>query len=232
MLTMFIRSIILYLAALIAMRLMGKRQVGQLQPFELVVVIMIAELAATPMSSIGMPLLWGLLPMMALLICHGLFTFLDMRFPAFSRLLGGEPTVLIRDGVICEAALRRTGISLTDLMEASRVGGQQDISQVATAVLEPSGTISVFPNAQNRPLTPQDVSCRVQHEGLPLPLILDGDLHRGNLELSGLEEKQLRALVLNMGLGTIPEVLLLTLSSGGKVHAQGKENDKVVDTVL
>lgn len=232
MLAMFIRSIILYLVAILAMRLMGKRQVGQLQPFELVVVIMIAELAATPMSSIGTPLLWGILPMAALLICHGIFTFLDMRVPAFSRLLGGEPTVLIRDGVICESSMRRSGLSLTDLMEAIRIGGQQDIAQVATAVLEPSGAISVFPKAQNRPLTPMDVDCRVSAEGLPLPLILDGDVHSDNLADSGLEEKQLRALVLNMGLGSIPEVLLLTLAPDGKVHAQSKENSRVVDTLL
>lgn len=232
MLTMFIRSILLYVIAVTVIRLMGKRQVGQLQPFELVVVIMIAELAATPMATIGTPLLWGILPMIALLICHGIIEFLDMRWPAFSRMMGGEPTVLIRDGVICTTSMRRSGISLPDLMEAVRLGGQQDIAQVATAILEPSGGITVFPKAINRPLTPQDVSCQVEPEGLPLPLILDGAIHPGNLRSAGLEPKQLSALVLNMGLGTVPDVLLLTLSPGGRVHAQSKKDGRVVDTTL
>jgi len=232
MLTMFIRSILLYVTAVTVIRLMGKRQVGQLQPFELVVVIMIAELAATPMATIGTPLLWGILPMIALLICHGIIEFLDMRWPAFAKLMGGDPTVLIRDGVICTASMRRSGVSLPDLMEAVRLGGQQDIAQVATAILEPSGGITVFPKAVNRPLTPQDVSCRVAPEGLPLPLILDGAIHPGNLRSAGLEPKQLRALVMNIGLGTVPEVLLLTLSPDGRIHAQSKKDGRVVDTML
>lgn len=231
MLTMFVRSVVLYLVSVLALRLMGKRQVGQLQPFELVVVILIAELAATPMSSVGVPLLWGILPMAALIMCHGFITFLDMRFPAFSKLMGGEPTVLIRDGAICESALRRTGVSLPDLMEAMRLAGQQDIAQVATAILEPSGQVSVFPHAANRPLTPQDMQRSVQEEHLPLPLVLDGQVHQENLAVSGLQEKQLRALVVEMGLGSVSEVLLLTLNEN-KIHAQGKGNTRVVDTTL
>lgn len=229
--TMFVRSVVLYLVAVVALRLMGKRQVGQLQPFELVVVIMIAELAATPMSSVGVPLLWGILPMAALIMCHGVITFLDMRFPSFAKLLSGEPTVLIRDGAICEEALRRTGVSLPDLMEAMRLAGEMDIARVGTAVLEPSGQISVFPRAESRPLTPGDIQCRVREDQLPLPLILDGEIHAENLAHAGLSEARLRALLVEMGLGSAAQVLLLSLNQG-RLHAQGKGSRRVIDRAL
>ncbi len=151
MLTVFARAVILFAAAVIAMRLMGKRQVGQLQPFELVVVIMIAELAATPMGSVGVPLLYGILPMLALVICHGLLTFFSMKSERLRVWLCGRPTVLIRNGVICERQLRKTSFTLNDLMEELRMGGIQDPAEVATAVLETSGTVSVFPKADSRP---------------------------------------------------------------------------------
>lgn len=220
MLTVFVRSVLLYAAAVLALRVMGKRQIGQLQPFELVVVIMIADLAATPMGSVGIPLLYGLLPMAALVMCHGLITWLDMRCPRFAKWISGEPTVLIRNGVICEQALKKMGLSVSDLMEAARVGGQQDIAQVGTAVLEPSGHISVFPKAQARPVTPADLKLRCEPEGLPLPLILDGEVHSGNLADAGMTMQQLRAVVLAMGLGAISDVLLLVQCSDGSFYGQ------------
>ena len=117
MLTVFVRAVILFLTSVLAMRMMGKRQVGQLQPFELVVAIMIAELAATPMGSVGVPLLYGLLPMAALIICHGVLSFVGMKSERFRAWLCGRPTVLIRNGVICEKQLRKSSFTLNDLME-------------------------------------------------------------------------------------------------------------------
>ena len=120
MLTVFVRAVILFLTSVLAMRMMGKRQVGQLQPFELVVAIMIAELAATPMGSVGVPLLYGLLPMAALIICHGVLSFVGMKSERFRAWLCGRPTVLIRNGVICEKQLRKSSFTLNDLMEELR----------------------------------------------------------------------------------------------------------------
>lgn len=144
MLTIFLRSVILYAASLLAMRAMGKRQVGQLQPFELVVVIMIAELAATPMGGVGIPILYGLLPMAALVVCHGLLTALCMKSEHVRVWLCGQPTVLVRNGVICEKQLRACAVDLNDLMEAMRAGGILDPLEVGTAVLEPGGTSPSF----------------------------------------------------------------------------------------
>ena len=158
MLTIFTRSVLLYIASVLAMRAMGKREVGQLQPFELVVVIMIAELAATPMGGVGIPLLYGILPMVALVVCHGIITALCMRCQWFRTWLSGQPTVLMRNGVICEKQMRKTAMDLNDLMEAIRTAGILDPAEVGTVVLEPGGQVNVFPKADYRSVTPKDMN--------------------------------------------------------------------------
>jgi uncharacterized membrane protein YcaP (DUF421 family) len=164
----------LYIASLLAMRAMGKREVGQLMPFELVVVIMIAELAATPMGGVGIPLLYGLLPMVALVVCHGLITAVCMKWQPFRAWMSGQPTVLMRNGVICEKQMRKSSMDLNDLMEAIRTAGILDPAEVGTVILEPSGQVNVFPKADFRSVSPDDLRLTVSREGLPLPLVMDG----------------------------------------------------------
>ena len=216
MLTIFLRSVILYAASLLAMRAMGKRQVGQLQPFELVVVIMIAELAATPMGGVGIPILYGLLPMAALVVCHGLLTALCMKSERVRVWLCGQPTVLVRNGVICEKQLRACAVDLNDLMEAIRAGGILDPLEVGTAVLEPGGNISVFPKADSRPLMPSD-----------LPLILDGEVQTENLQRGQLSLSWLMGQIRALGFEGAQDVLLLCLNTQGMLLAQGKGRTQV-----
>lgn len=223
MLTILVRSVILYAGAVLALRLMGKRQVGQLQPYELAVVIMIAELAATPMGSVGIPLLYGVIPICALLACHGLLTWISAKSQRWDAVISGEPTVLIRDGVICGEALRKMGLSVTELMEAVRLGGQMDVSRVGTAVMEPSGRISVFPKSSQRALTPEDMQIDPGREDLPLPLVIDGRLHAGNTRLAGLDEQAVRRLLAELGVGDIREQLLFLRTCDGSFHAQRRD---------
>ncbi len=222
MLTIFTRSVILYAASLLAMRVMGKRQVGQLQPFEVVVVIMIAELAATPMGGVGIPLLYGILPMIALAVCHGLISWSCMKSQRVRRWFCGQPTVLIRNGVICEKQLRKSAVDLNDLLEAMRTGGILDPAEVGTAVLEPGGQISVFPKAAYRPLTPEDMSMLVSREGLPLPLVMDGEVQRENLTRGGLTEVWLREEAEKAGYQNMDDVFFLCLNTQGEMLIQGK----------
>ena len=222
MLTIFVRSVILYAAAVLAMRLMGKRQVGQLQPFEIVVVIMIAELAATPMGGVGIPLLHGILPMAALLICHSVISALCMKSERFRGWMSGQPTVLVRNGVICEEEMRKMSMTLGDLMEAMRTGGILDPSELGTAVLETGGQLNVFPKAPNRPVTPQDMAMQPAHEGLPLPLILDGETQHSNLSLGSLDEAWLVAQMRQLGYAGPGEVLFACLNTQGQMIVQGK----------
>ncbi len=226
MLTIFTRSVLLYIASLLAMRAMGKRQVGQLQPFELVVVIMIAELAATPMGGVGIPLLYGILPMIALVVCHGVITALCMRFQPFRKWMSGQPAVLMRNGVICEKQMRKCAMDLNDLMEAVRTAGILDPAEVGTIVLEPGGQVNVFPKADFRSVSPNDMKLKVLPEGLPLPLVMDGVIQRDNLERGCLSEEWLCKKAAECGYSSLEEVLFLCLNSQGEMLIQGKGKTK------
>lgn len=226
MLTIFTRSVLLYFASVLAMRAMGKREVGQLQPFELVVVIMIAELAATPMGGVGIPLLYGILPMIALVVCHGVITSLCMRFQPFRAWLSGQPTVLMRNGVICEKQMRKSAMDLNDLMEAIRTAGILDPAEVGTVVLEPGGQVNVFPKADFRSVSPNDMKLKTPPEGLPLPLVMDGLIQQDNLKRGNLTEKWLREKAREIGYPDLSQVLFLCLNTQGEMLIQGKGQTK------
>ncbi len=226
MLTIFARSVLLYIASLLAMRAMGKRQVGQLQPFELVVVIMIAELAATPMGGVGIPLLYGILPMVALVVCHGVITALCMRFQPFRKWMSGQPAVLMRNGVICEKEMRRSAMDLDDLMEGIRTAGYLDPAEVGTVTLEPGGQVNVFPKADFRSVSPNDMKLNVPAEGLPLPLVMDGVIQRDNLKRGRLTEAWLREKARETGFPDLSQVLFLCLNTQGEMLIQGKGKTK------
>ena len=226
MLTIFTRSVLLYIASLLAMRAMGKREVGQLMPFELVVVIMIAELAATPMGGVGVPLLYGIVPMIALVVCHGLITALCMKWQPFRAWMSGQPTVLMRNGVICEKQMRKSAVDLNDLMEAIRTAGILDPAEVGTVVLEPGGQVNVFPKADFRSATPADMRLTVPHEGLPLPLVMDGVIQQDNLKRGQLSESWLREKAAECGHPDLSQVLFLCLNTQGEMLVQGKKKKK------
>ncbi len=222
MLTIFTRSVLLYIVSLLAMRAMGKREVGQLQPFELVVVIMIAELAATPMGGVGIPLLYGILPMVALVVCHGIITALCMRFESFRKWMSGQPTVLMRNGAICEKQMRKSAMDLNDLMEGIRTAGVLDPAEVGTVILEPGGQVNVFPKAAYRPVAPHDTHLSVPEEGLPLPLVMDGVIQQDNLTRGRLSEDWLRKSARDAGFSDLTQVLFLCLNTQGEMLIQGK----------
>lgn len=226
MLTVFLRSVILFLLAVLFMRVMGKRQVGQLQPFELVVAIMIANLAVTPMADVGIPLLYGIVPMMGLTLLHGLFTILSMKSQKLRDLFSGTPTVLIRNGVIQVKELQKLCFTLSDLLEEIRTGGIMNPSDVDAAIMETSGKVSVFPKAQKRPLTPEDMSVQTGYEGMPLTLILDGALQEKNLGAGSIPEEWFREILTRHGFPAYKDVLLCSLGTNGKLFLQGRHADQ------
>lgn len=227
MMTMFLRAMILFVSAVVSMRLMGKRQVGQFQPFELVVAIMIAELAATPMENVGTPMLYGLVPMMALVVLHGLMTLLAMKSQWWRRLINGEPTVLVKEGVIQQEALEKLCFSLSDLMEELRMSGILDMAQVGTAIMETSGQVSVFPKAEQRPLTPEDLNMPVKQEGIPVPLVLDGKLQSAHLTSAGLTEERFKRQLKGLGFKDFGEVLFASLNPAGEMLVQGYQAGQI-----
>lgn len=219
MLMVFVRAMVMYIVVMLTMRIMGKRMIGQLQPFELAVAMLMADLAAAPLSDLGIPLLYGIVPMLALLFVHSTITLLSCKLPVVRRLVSGKATVLIKDGVIDYQELKRQCYSINDLMEALRVAGQLDVSQVGTAILETNGQLSAFPDPRFRPVNTQEMNVRPDPEGAPVVLMLDGRADDENLRLLGRDMHWLRARLDDLGLEA-RRTLLCTLDPGGVLYAQ------------
>lgn len=216
-----VRSVVLVCFAVLAMRMMGKRQIGQLQPFELVISIMIADLASTPMESLDTPLWRGVVPLLTTVALHQLFTFLSLKSQWLRAFFSGRPTVVIRDGQIDYKALEELCFNLNDLLEELRTGGVLSPTEVGTAIMETSGKLSVFPKSQHRPVTPQDLNIPTGYEGIPLTLVLDGQLEKHNLTLCGRDEPWLAKQLSAMGFAQRQKVLLCYLDTDGAISAYG-----------
>ena len=221
MITAFIRTVILYFFIIIGMRLMGKRQIGELEPSELVLTMMISDLAAVPMQDFGIPLLSGLLPILTLLALSLLLSQLSLRSLRLRALICGTPAVLIQNGVLQQTAMRRNRYTIDELMEELREQGFSRVEDVKYAVLENSGQLTVFPWTAQQPPTAEledDVT-------LPVVLINDGRLIRRNLTACGRDEAWLRKQLSRQKIASPKEVFLLTLDEQGQVFCVRKEQE-------
>ena len=221
MVAILIRTLFLVSFAVLAMRMMGKRQIGQLQPFELVIAIMIADLASSPMESLDTPLWRGVVPLLATVALHQLFTLLSLKSQRLRAFFSGRPTVVIRDGRIDPRALEKLCFNLNDLLEELRTGGILTPTEVGTAIMETSGKLSVFPLGSKRPVTTEEMGVRTGYEGIPLTLVLDGQLEKNNLPLCGRTEIWLAKRLQEMGFASAREVLLAYLDTDGRLTAHG-----------
>ncbi len=222
MLVVFARTVILYLLVVITMRLMGKRQIGQLQPFELVVAIMISELAAVPMQNTGIPLVNGIIPILTLLAAQLLTSFISLKSVTLRAIICGRPSILIENGKINENMLRNEMYSLNDLLEQLRSKNIPNIADVEFAILETNGQLSVIPKSQKRPATPEDFCISTKYEGLPLDLVIDGIVIEKSLKKAGLSEDWLKNELSGQGVKDVREVLFASLDTGGKLYFQLK----------
>lgn len=219
MLTIFFRGIILYLVMIATMRLTGKHQLGQFQPYEFALAIMVADLLATPMSDISTPLLHGVLPILALYITNGALTLACMKSDRIRAFVSGKPSVVVSRGVINRQELDRLCMSLSDLQEGLREAGLLDPSSVGTAIVETDGNITAFPHAAKRTVTAEDLNIKPGYEGLPLVLIENGRLQKRNLQMTGKDEAWLTALLKHYGL-EIAGVTIASLDTQGGLHVQ------------
>ena len=215
MVAILVRSLFLVSFAVLAMRLMGKRQIGQLQPFELVIAIMIADLASSPMESLDTPLWRGMIPLLATVALHQLFTLLSLKSQRMRAFFSGRPTVVIHNGQIDVKALEKLCFNLNDLLEELRTGGILSPTEVGTAIMETSGKLSVFPKSSFRPVTPADLNLPTGYEGIPLTLVLDGQIEKHNLSLCGHDERWLAHQLEKLGFAQRQKVLLCYLDTDG-----------------
>ncbi len=219
----FYRTVFLYLAVLLAVRIMGKREVGQLSAFDLVVAIMIAELAAMAMEKTDMPLYQGMIPILTLVLLEILFSWLSLKSHTVRRLIDGVPSIVISNGEIVEKELRRLRYNISDLLGQLRQKDVCNIADVQFAVLETSGELSVVLKADKRPLTPGDLGLPTGYEGLPAPLIFDGKLHSKNLAKIKLDEAWLISELKKKGVAKIEDVLFASLDCQGQLYVSRKD---------
>ena len=222
MLINFVRAIIIYLIVLIVMRLMGKREIGQLQPFELAISIMIADLASILMTDPGVPIFNGIVPILGLLAMHLVITVLNIKSVRIRKITCGKPTVLVYRGKIDEEALKRERFTISELQERLRVKDVFNLGDVEFAILETNGEISVIQKPNKRNSIPEDFGIMPEYEGMPYDLIVDGKIMSENLNKIGKDEKWLYKQVVKFK--TTPEnVLIATMDGKGNFFCQEKE---------
>ena len=222
MLTGFIRAIILYLLIIAGIRLMGKRQVGELEPSELVLSLIIADLAAVPMQDFGIPLLAGVIPILTLLALTMLLSVLTMKSLGFRALLCGRPSVVIRRGEIDQGEMRRNRLTVDELLEELRSQGYASPAGVAYAILETNGQLSVLPWERESPPRQGQLGLEVRERGLPLVLISDGRLLSQNLAACGYGEDWLKEQLRRQGFQA-EEIFLMTVDEAGGIYLAPKQ---------
>lgn len=227
MATAFLRTVILYFLIMAGLRLMGKRQIGELEPSELVLTMMLSDLATVPMQDYGIPLLSGVIPILTLLSLSMLLSELSLCSIRFRRLLCGSPTVLIDRGKLRQDAMRKNRFTIDELLEELRGQGICDLNDVKYAILENSGQLSILPWPETQPPSAKDLGKNVPDSvTLPVILVNDGRLITRNLEQCQKSEEWLKKLVQKQGLANYCDVFLLTLDGNGKIYCLPKERFK------
>lgn len=219
----FLRTIIMYILVIVVMRLMGKRQIGQLQPYEVVIALMISDLAAMPMQDSSVPLLSGIIPILSLLFSQLIISFILLKSKKARQVICGKPCVLLLNGKIIEENLRGEMYNLDDLMEALRIGGYPNPADLSLVVLETGGSISIVPKGSASYLTPEDMKMG-KGDTYYWDLIKDGDMDRKNMIYAGVDEKQLHKAVCGAGARGVKDVLYCNVDNNGNFSVQLKEN--------
>ena len=224
MILIFVKSIILYTIVLIVMRCMGKREIGQMQPFELAIAIMIADLATTPMTEIGIPLLYGIIPILGLLFMHIIISLGNLKSIRMREFICGKPRILIYRGKIDEEALKTENFTINELQERLRVNNVNNLGDVEFAILETSGQISVVLKPEKRALKPEDFKIDAKYEGISYDLVIDGKIMEDNLKKLGKSRAWLEKEVGKFNMKP-EEALVIVLNGDKTIFCQKKEEN-------
>lgn len=223
MILSYIRTVVLYLVLIFTIRMMGKRQIGQMEASEFVVTMLIANLASIPMQDSGIPLFSGLVPILTVLGLELVLSGLMLRSIALRRLLCGKPVILIENGKILQSNLRATRMTIDELMGHLRLKDVLDIKTVQYAILETNGNLSVFPYPANRPASAKEAGIPVKQQNLAVTIIEDGHLFREDLKKVRKNDAWLQN-VLRQHDATLESTFLLTVDAGDHILWLGKED--------
>ena len=222
MIMSYVRTIALYLVLIVCVRLMGKRQIGEMEPTEFVVTMLLANLAAIPMQDGAIPLYSGLVPILTVLGSELVLSGLILYSVKFRQLLCGKPVILIDNGKILQENLKSARINLDELTGQLRAKDVLDVRTVQFAILETSGDLSVFPYPKEKPASAKDAGVQATGQHLPVTVVEDGYLSRENLERAKKDERWLEKVLSQHNCG-IQDTFLLTVDESGQVVWLGKE---------
>lgn len=223
MLVLVIRTLIIYALIIISIRIMGKRQIGEMQPSELVVAIMISDLASVPMQSIDLPLVSGIIPVFTLIVAEIIMSFLSLKSRFIRKIISGEPNVIISNGRVKEKELEKLRFNLNDLLEQMRISGNFDVADIEMAILETNGQLSIVPKTEARGVTIRDLKIKdAIKDSVPCMLISDGTLVEAELKRSGKGKKWLMTELDKRNL-RVKDVFIASLSADGRLYIQEHE---------
>ena len=209
----FFRSIIIFVLLLVIVRLMGKRQIGEMQPFELVVTLIIADLATIPMTDLSIPLIYGIVGIFTLFILHQILSFIDRKCKPLSNLISGTPTIVVTPQGIDFDKMRNQNLSVDDLLESLRGAGYASVDEVAFAIFETNGKLSVVPKRAGSSEAPA---------ALPLVVIQQGEIQEDILTQHDLTPQELKKACTQNGYKTLKDVEIAMLDTNGKLFIQQK----------
>ena len=225
MILSYLRTVVLYLLLLAVIRLMGKRQIGQMEPSEFVVTMLVANLAAIPMQDGGIPLFSGVVPILTVLGAELILSVLSMKSLRFRKLLCGKPVILIENGTILQQNLRKTRITLDELTGHLREKDVLDLRSVQYAILETNGNLSVFPYPKEKPASAKDAGIRARKQYIPLTIVSDGKLLEDNLQKAGKDRSWLDRVLQDRD-AALSDTWLLTVDGSDKILFYRRESHK------
>lgn len=233
MLTLLFRAIVVYFCVLVIFRLMGKRQLGQMQPFELVLTLIIADLATIPMGELNVPITHGLVPLLTLFLIHYILTLLEKMSPKFNEFLSGKPVIIINPKGIDYKAIKKLNITIEDLNESLRSCGYFNLDNILFAIMETNGKISVLPKKYATPLTCQDMKIQVEKSSLPIILIADGKYVKNSFTMIDISQEKIEEYIKSLKV-QLKKIIIFSLdTTNGKVYFQEmNKNSQILKTNL
>lgn len=213
-----VRAVIVYIFIILAVRIMGKRQIGELKPHELVITILVSQIASIPLEDNNMPLANSLVPIMLLISFEIIVSVISMKSLTFRNLLQGKPIFVMRHGKLDEKQMKRLRYSMDDLIDAIRQKDVFDISQVEEAIIETNGTVSVLLKPEYNPVTPKDLNLSVEGGGMPITIVMDGKPVSKYFGAEEIKESEIE-LILKSQDYDVKKIMLLTVDDGGNIFA-------------
>ena len=224
MLIVFVRVLIIYVTVLVFLRLMGKRQIGEMQPYEVVITLIIADLATLPMSDTNIPLLHGILPLAILVLVHYCITLLTRKNIKIRRIVSGRPVVIISPNGLEYQAFKDLNINIDDITEMLRQNGYYSFDQILYAIMETNGKMSIIPNSANAPATAQDVGVNNPPAKIPSIIVSDGKMMKTQMKEMNIDNKKLNKILDYLEVNSIKDLIILSLDDDGKLYYQTKKD--------